>query len=118
MFILNTKIVDNDYSRLNVAIQLIPIEKYEGYNLNDNFYGGRVQCIGKMKDSPVLLLINNQIDGLQVVDTAINELEDLSLTVLKKIAKGRKLKLDYRHATKIDVVKALKESLHEVKKAA
>jgi hypothetical protein len=104
VYILNTLELDKDYSEIGEIVSLKPISEY---GLPEEFYGGRVQMIAHLKDSPVMLLINNQIDGLQVIDIAVNDLADIPIATLKKYAKNRGLNFGWSTATKEEVLNLL-----------
>ena len=111
MYIMGTKVLDRDYTSLNVPLKnLVPISRY---GLGQHFYGGRVTYIGVLKDSPVLLLVNNE-SGINIIDTAVEKLEDLNCEVLKKYARDRNIEFDWRKATKEEVVELLQKKLKKL----
>jgi len=111
VYILNTLELDKDYSIIGEIVSLKPISEY---GLPEEFYGGRVQMIAHLKDSPVILLINNQIDGLQVVDTAVKDLSELPTATLKKYAKNRGLNFGWTTATKDEILSLLTAVTNQV----
>ena len=109
MYILNTKVLDRDYTNLSVPIKkLVPISHY---GFNEQFYGGRVSHIGEIKDSKILLLIDNETDGIQVVDIAVMELESLNFDILKQYAKQKNMKFDWKLVTKEEILKLIKSKI-------
>jgi len=105
LFVLNTKVLDRDYTKLDVPLKrLVPISLY---GLTEDFYGGRVTHIGEIKDSKILLLIDNESDGLQIIDIAVENLEDLNCDILKQYAKSRHIEFDWRKVTKEEMIELI-----------
>lgn len=108
MVIYNTKVLDRDYTVVNVPLE--SLKTIREYGLNEEFYGGSITHIAKVKDSPVLLLINNDDEPLQVVDVATLTLDDIDYNTLKKYAKSKGIAFDKDGTTKdklYDVVKSI-----------
>ena len=113
MYILNTFVLDQDYTTLSVPLKkLVPVEHY---NFADEFYGGRVSHIGVVKDSDIMLLIDNETDGIQIIDTAINDLNKINCDVLKNYAKSKKIEFDWRKTTKEELIELIKPRILYVK---
>ena len=111
-YIFNTKVLDRDYTELSVPLKkLVPLSNY---GLDEQFYGGRVQMIGEVKDSPVLLLIDKETDGLQVVDVATHKLEDINISTLKQYAKNRGIKFEWKSTTKEEIIELLEKVMVKV----
>jgi len=112
VYIFGTKVLDRDYTSLDVPLKkLVPISNY---GFVPEFYGGMVTHIGEIKDSKVILLIDNETDGLQIIDTAIEDINDLNMEVLKQIAKTKAIEFDWRKTTKDELVEKLKDKLLHV----
>lgn len=106
MIPLNTKILGGvDYGNKQVDIKrLVPISHY---SLTDDFYGGNVSWIGELKDENVKLLCNND-DGLTVVDIAVETFDNLPTSILKELAKSKKIEFDWKTVTKEEITDLLK----------
>lgn len=108
MVVYNTKVLDRDYSIVDVPLE--SIKTTAEYGLSEEFYGGSITHIAKVKDSPVLLLINNDDEPLKVVDVATPSLDDIDYNTLKKYAKSKGIAFDKDGATKdklYDIVKSI-----------
>jgi hypothetical protein len=102
------KILDKDYSKLDIPLKrLVPVKMY---GLDSDYYGGNVTHIGEIKDSPILLLIDNR-QGMRLVDTAVKyeDLDKIDMSILKNVAKARKIEFNWKTITKDEIVKLLKK---------
>ena len=113
MYIFNTKVLDRDYTKLEVPLEP-GFKSISEYGLGDNFYGGNVTHIANVKDSPIKLLLNNDDDHLKVVDVATDKLESIDTMSLKKYAKARNVEFNWSSATKDEIVNLLKPVLMQV----
>ena len=111
LYIFNSKIVDRDYSVLNVPLG--EFKTTEEYGLNEDFYGGNVTHIASVKDSPIKLLINNEDSCMEVVDVATDNIKDIDIMSLKQYAKARGLQFTWT-CTKDDIISLLESSLMKV----
>jgi hypothetical protein len=101
-------VLDRDYTIIDVPLE--NIKTTAEYGLPEEFYGGSITHIAKVKDSPVLLLINNDDEPLKVVDVATPSLDDIDYNTLKKYAKSKGIAFDKESATKeklYDMVKSI-----------
>lgn len=95
-----TKVGDREYTMSDLK----SLHQLRDFGLDDGFYGGRVTQIGRT-DTDVLLLIQNR-DGMQLIDTAAEKLDDIPLGLLRRLAERRKVRFGVR-TSKEDLVAAL-----------
>lgn len=102
MWVLNTTTVDRTYTDSDLK-RLVPLNHY---NLDSDFYGGRINYIGET-DTDVLLLIENK-GGLNVIDTAVQSLENVPNKILREMCKRRKIDIVTR-TTKEEMIELLQQ---------
>jgi len=111
MYILNTKVLDRDYTTLDVP--LATFKSINEYKLTGEFYGGNVTHIADVNGAPIKLLLNNNDDHMKVVDIAVDDLADIDTMSLKKYAKERGIEFNWK-CSKDELVDLLKEKLLQV----
>ena len=87
-FLNTTKIGDKEYTFADHTTLHMPAE----YNLPREAYGGRVHWLGEVKDSDLLLVIE-QVKGDQyrVFDLACESLAHIPIEILRKMCDARKI---------------------------
>lgn len=117
MLILNTLVLDKDYSKEGERMQpikrLIPMALID---LPEGFYGGTVTHIAESKEnSNITYLITNQNDGLEIVDIAVKDITRFNLDTLKKLAeqKGIEFEPDTK-VTKNEVIELMQRFFIEI----
>ena len=111
MYIFNTKVMDRDYTKLDVPLG--EFKSIDQYSLPSEFYGGNVTHIGDVKDSPFKLLLNNGDDHMKVVDVAADSLEAIDAMCLKNYAKSKGYEFPWK-CTKDDIIALLDEKVLKV----
>ena len=111
MYILNTLELDKNYSEIGEIVSLKPISEY---GLPEEFYGGSVTHIGHVKDSKIKLLINNDVEHMQVVDVASEQISDIEFNALKKYAQARGIPFEWKGVTKDELCKIIEPYVLEV----
>jgi hypothetical protein len=93
--------LDRDYNYDDAKIRKMYTLKE--YGLPDGWYGGNVQLVCELEDSPVLLFVSTQ-KGFKVFSTGIKRkdvrgyLETLDIKVLRNLAKIQNIETDPRHS--------------------
>ena len=92
MYVLNTtKIGDKEYAMADIKPGTMrPLGEW---SLDDSFYGGRVQYIGRTKDD-ILCLVNAEDNISKVIDLAVEKLDSLPNDILRKLCHAKKLNVD------------------------
>ena len=91
MIVLHTLVADKDYSHLSSDVKIKEMKPIAEVGLPEVFYGGSVTHIAWLFDSPFMLLLDLATDGIQVKDIAVENLHDLNISILKDIAKAKKI---------------------------
>jgi len=91
MIALNSLVIDKDYSELSDDMKLEYMKPISEFGLTETFYGGNVNHIAKIKDSPFFLLMDTLKGGLKIRDVAVKSLEEVDYNILRKYATNRKL---------------------------
>lgn len=102
MWVLNTTTVDKVYTDSDLK-RLVPIDRY---GLDASFYGGRVNYIGETNTDVLLLIENN--GGLNVIDTAVQTLDNVPNKILREMCRRRKIDIVTR-TTKEEMIELLQQ---------
>ena len=87
-FLNTTKIGDKEYTFADHTTLHMPAE----YGLSKEQYGGRVHWIGKVKDSDLLLVIEQvRGDTYRVIDLCVESLAHVPIDILRKMCDMRKI---------------------------
>ena len=89
MILLNTMKFDKDYSTFTNDMKIEYIKSTDELGMSEGFYGGNVDKVAKIKDSPVYLMIDSRTDGLIIKDIAVDSLEQFDMRDLKELAKHK-----------------------------
>lgn len=88
LYVFNTtEIGGREYTSKDLK-RIYPVN-HQKFGLRDDFYGGRISCIGETNTDVVLLMYNN--NGLQVIDTGAMSLNNIPIENIKEIAIRRKI---------------------------
>ena len=87
-FLNTTKIGDKEYAFADHTTLHMPAE----YNLPREAYGGRVHWLGEVKDSDLLLVIEQvRGDTYRVIDLCVESLAHVPIDILRKMCDMRKI---------------------------
>jgi len=114
MYILNTMMVDRNYSNLDVGLKVMkPIDEF---GFNERFYGGRVTHIAEVKDNPnIMLLLSNKYTPIKVIDVAAKDLMKLTWETLKTIVEGKGIEINPENKiTKDGLIKLIENKLLKI----
>jgi hypothetical protein len=109
MVALNSLIIDKDYSVLADDMQIEYMKPVSEFGLTETFYGGNVNHIAKLKDSPFFLLMDTLKGGLQIRDVAVKSLEEIDYNVLRKYAAEKNITEKQATITKVDLIEKIKK---------
>lgn len=100
---------DRDYTTLQKGMDIEEIKPVSAYSVSENFYGGLITHIAKLRNSPVYLLLDMETDGIQVKDVAVETLEELDFNVLKTIALQRGIKFNVVGVSREALIEKIKK---------